>query len=227
MKRLIASLLLLLFPLALGLAEVPVRSEQLIWTMLAWNGRDYSPAFAPESSDTIYILAGGDNFLSARKTLVYWWPLTSEWKTDTDSLNVQFPGSLELRDARGSLKRMPLQEYTYFNVKGEYELNWNVVTGEAARQELEKYARLYESYFKAVQDYQGKNAAYDAEMQALLVRIQKLRDEKKDTAALLERMQGLQKPVAPEAPSFYVVPPAEMQQAFILNLSPGSYSIAQ
>jgi hypothetical protein len=225
MKRLIASLLLLLFPLALGLAEVPVRSEQLIWTMLAWNGRDYSPAFAPESSDTIYILAGGDNFLSARKTLVYWWPLTSEWKTDTDSLNVQFPGSLELRDARGSLKRMPLQEYTYFNVKGEYELNWNVVTGEAARQELEKYARLYESYFKAVQDYQGKNAAYDAEMQALLVRIQKLRDEKKDTAALLERMQGLQKPVAPEAPSFYVVPPAEMQQAFILNLSPGSYSI--
>ncbi len=225
MKRLIASLLLLLLPLSLAVAEVPVRSEQLIWSLLAWNGRDYSHAFALESSDTIYILAGADNFLSMRKTLMYWWPLTSEWKTDTDTLNVQFPGTLELRDARGALKKLPLQEYTYFNVKGEYELNWNVVTGEVARQELAKYARLYESYFKDVQDYQGKQAAYDAEMQALLVRIQRLRDEGKDTAAQLERMEGLQKPVAPEAPTFYVVPPVEMQQAFILNLSPGRYAI--
>ena len=225
MKRIVASLLLLLLPLALALAEVPVRSEQLIWSLLAFNGRDYSPAFAPESSDTIYIMAGADNFFSARKTLLYWWPITSEWKTDTDSLNVQFPGSLELRDPRGTVTKKPLQEYTYFNVKGEYELNWNVVTGEAARAELEKYAALYASYFKAVQDYQLASAAHDEEMQRLLVRIQKLRNEKKDTAALLERMTSLQKPVAPEAPSFYVVPPAEMQQAFILNLAPGTYSI--
>ncbi len=69
MKRLLASLLLLLLPLASALAEVPVRTEQLIWSVLAFNGRDYSPAFAPESSDTIYLLAGADNFLSARKTL--------------------------------------------------------------------------------------------------------------------------------------------------------------
>jgi hypothetical protein len=225
MKRHIASLLLLLLPVALGLAEVPVRSEQLIWTMLAWNGRDYSPAFAPESSDTIYLLAGGDNFLSARKTLVYWWPLTSEWKTDTEMLNVQFPGTLELRGARGSLKRMPLQEYTYFNVKGEYELNWNVATGEAARQELEKYSRLYESYFKAVQEFKAKSAAYDEEMRSLAARIQKLRVRGGDFAALLTRMESLPKPGAPEAPSYYAVPPAEMQQGFILNLSPGSYSV--
>lgn len=225
MKRLIASLLLLLLPLALVLAEVPVRTEQLIWSLLAWNGRDYSPAFAPESSDTIYILAGADNFLSARKTLVYWWPLTSEWKTDTDSLNVQFPGTLELRDPRGTVKKIPLQEYTYFNVKGEYELNWNVVTGEAAREELAKYARLYESYFKDAQDYQKKNAEYEAQMQVFLQRIQKMRDAGKDTAAELERMTSLQRPQAPAAPSFYVVPPADMQQAFILNLSPGRYAI--
>jgi hypothetical protein len=102
-----------------------------------------------------------------------------------------------------------------------------VVTGEAARQELEKYARLYESFFKAVQEFQLKSAAYDAEMQSLGARIQKLREQRRDFAALLTRMQTLPKPEAPAAPSFYVVPPAEMQQAFILNLSPGSYSIAQ
>jgi hypothetical protein len=225
MKRIAATLLLVLLPLAAATAEVPVRTEQLIWSALAFNGRDYSPAFAAESSDTIYLLAGADNFLSARKTLVYWWPITSEWRTDTDSLNVQFPGTLELRDARGVLTTVPLEQYTYFNVKGEYELNWNVVTGEAARRELEKYAALYESYFKAMQDYQKKSADYDAEMQSLSMRIMKLREQGGDFAGLLTRMQTLQKPPAPAAPTYYVVPPSEMQQAFILNLAPGRYSI--
>ncbi len=225
MKRIVASALLALLPLALAFAEVPVRTEQLIWSALAFNGRDYSPAFAGESSDTIYLLAGADNFLSARKTLVYWWPITSEWRTDTDSLNVQFPGTLELRDGRGVVTKVPLQQYTYFNVKGEYELNWNVVTGEAARRELEKYAALYDSYFKAVQDYQKKTADYNEEIQALSMRIMKMREQGKDVAAMLARLQTLPKPVAPTAPTFYVVPPAEMQQAFILNLAPGRYAI--
>lgn len=226
MKRLVASLLLLLLlPLMVGLAEVPVRSEQLIITLLAWNGRDYSPVLVPESSDTIYLLARVDNFLSVRKTLVYWWPLTSEWKADTDALNVQFPGTLELLGARGLLKRIQLQQYTYFNVKGEYELNWNVATGEAASRELEKYARLSESYFRDVQEYQRKSTRYYAEMQALLKRIQKLEDEGKDAAALLARVHGLSKPEAPPAPNYYVVPPAGIQLAFILNLPPGIYSI--
>jgi hypothetical protein len=225
MKRLLASLLLLLLPLASALAEVPVRTEQLIWTVLAFNGRDYSPAFAPEASDTIYLLAGVDNFLSARKTLLYWWPVTGEWKTDTESLNVQFPGTLKLRDRRGTVTSTSLQEYTYFNVKGEYELNWNVVTGEAARRELAKYAELYASYYQAAEDFQAKSAAYDEELQSLGARIQKLREEGKDFSALLSRMQTLPRPEEPAAPTYYVVPPAAMQQAFILNLDPGTYSI--
>lgn len=225
MKRLTAALLLVLLPVAAAVSEVPVRTEQLIWSALAFNGRDYSPAFASETSDTVYILAGADNFLSARKTLVYWWPITSEWRTDTDSLNVQFPGTLELRDGRGTVTKVPLQEYTYFNVRGEYELNWNVVTGEAARRELQKYASLYESYFAAVQDYQRRSAEYDAEIQELSMRIMKMREQGLDVSRHLARLQTLPKPVAPAAPSFYVVPPAEMQQGFILNLAPGRYAI--
>jgi hypothetical protein len=225
MKRHLASLLLLLLPLASAFAEVPVRTEQLLWSILAFNGRDYSPAFAAEDSDTIYLLAGVDNILSARKTLLYWWPITGEWRTDTDSLNVQFPGALELSDRRGTVTRKPLQEYTYFNVKGTYEQNWNVVTGEAARRELAKYAELYDAYFAAVQDYQMKSAAYDEELQSLGARIQKLRGEGRDFSAPLDRMQTLPRPAEPAAPAYYVVPPAGMQQAFILNLLPGTYSI--
>ncbi len=225
MRGIAATLLVVLLPLSAATAEVPVRTEQLIWSALAFNGRDYSPAFAAESSDTIYLLAGADNFLSARKTLVYWWPITSEWRTDTDSLNVQFPGTLELRSARGTVTKRQLEQYTYFNVKGEYELNWNVVTGEAARRELDKYAALYESYFKAMRDYQQRSARFDEEMQSLSMRIMKLREQGGDFAGLLAQMQALRKPEAPPAPTYYVVPPSEMQQAFILNLAPGRYWI--
>jgi hypothetical protein len=225
MRSMAASILLLFLAASVGLAQAPVRSEQLVVSLLAWNGRDYSAVFAPESSDTIYLLAGSDNFISVRKTLVYWWPLTAEWKMDTEPLNVQFPGSLELRDAGGRVTQLPLQEYTYFNIKGDYELNWKVATGEAARRELEKYVSLYGSYTRAMQEYRLKSAAREAELQSLEGRIQKLKEQGKDFAAPLERLQNLPKLEAPVAPTFYVVPPVEMQQAFILNLPPGRYAI--
>lgn len=225
MRTAAVSILLLALASAAAPAQAPVRSEQLVVSLLAWNGRDYSAVFAPESSDTIYVIAGSDNFLSVRKTLVYWWPLTAEWKMDTKSLNVQFPGTLELRDPRGKVERLPLQEYTYFNVKGEYELNWKVATGEAARQELQKYQSLYASYSQAMQEYRQKSAAREAELQSLEALIQKLRAQGKEIAAPLERLQNLPKPEAPVAPPYYVVPPVDMQQAFILNLAPGRYAV--
>ena len=225
MKRSLACVLALCVPVAVSLAEVPVRSEQLIWSVLAFNGRDYAATFAPQSADTIYILSGTDNFLSARKTLVYWWPITTEWQTDTDSLNIVFPGTLELQDRRGQVRAFPLSQFTYFNVKGEYELNWKVLTGEPAKAELDRYATLYESYYTSVNEYQLKSAAYDDEMQSLTTRITKLREEGKDFAALLERMKTLLKPDAPQPPTYYVVPPSELQPAFILNGPPGLYSM--
>jgi hypothetical protein len=225
MRRIGVAAFLLLLCVSAASAEVPVRTEQQIWSLLSFNGRDYSPAFATEDSDTLYLLAGVDNFLSLRETLVYWWPLTSEWKTDTDTLNVQFPGTLELRDNRGAVRRLGLESYTYFNIRGDYEVNWKVVTGMAAEQEIARYQSLYGSYFKAMQDYQRANTAYDAEQQSLFTRIQRAKDEHKDYAGLLQRMNTLPAPVAPVPPSYYVVPPASMQKAFILNLPVGRYSL--
>ena len=54
-------------------------------------------------------------------------------------------------------------------------------------------------------------------MQSLGMRIQKLREQGKDFAALLTCMQTLPRPEAPATPTYYVVPPAEMQQAFRLH----------
>jgi hypothetical protein len=225
-NRLSAPLALLLLLLPLGAyTEVPVRSEQLIWTIIAFNGREYAPTFAPETSDTIYLLAGVDNILSARETLVYWWPITAEWKTDTDSLNVLLPGTLEVRADDGTRRSLQLQPYTYFNVRGEYAQNWRVAAGDAARQEMKKLAALNAAYFRALHDYELKNAAYEEEQKSLAARIQRLRQENRNASALLQRMTALQAPIAPARPDAYVVPPSDLQQGFVLNLSPGRYTI--
>ncbi len=221
----ILAILLALFPAADASAQLPVRTEELIYTILAYNGKDYSATFALEKSDAIYLLAGVDNFLSARKTLVYFWPITGEWKTDTDSLNWFFPGTLELRDSRGRVRDLSLQKFTYFNVRGEYELNWKVAVGDAAEREYARYQALYQDYFKATEAYQKANSDYDASQDALLRRIMKIRKQGGDPSALVQRLQSTPRPTAPEPPKDYVVPPSPAQEAFILNLPRGGYSI--
>ena len=100
-KRLLASALLLLASFTAAFSDAPVRTEQLIWSVIAFNGSDYSPTFVPGTSDTIYLLADAPSILSARMTFVYWWPITSEWRTDTDALNVPLPGTLEVHGGTG------------------------------------------------------------------------------------------------------------------------------
>lgn len=225
MKRGILGFLFLAASAALAIAEVPIRNEQLIWSVIASTVSDYAATFVPDTSSTIYLIAGQDNILSTRKTLLYWWPITEEWKPDTESLNILFPGTLEVRDSRGNLRSYPLEEYTYFNVKGEYEKNWKILTGEAARAEIQKYKALYNQYFTDTEKYQADTASFEAEVQRLVNAVQSLKDAGKDFSAPLHRMQSLNRPIAPVPPTDYVVPPSDLQQGFIVNLPAGRYSI--
>ena len=119
---------------ALLVADVPVRSEQFIYSILAFNGTDYAGTFCTEDSDTIYLIANVDNFISARKTLVYYWPITGDWKTDTSALNQPFDGTLELSGKDIEPEILAQTRYTYYNIQGEYELNWKVAKEEEAEE---------------------------------------------------------------------------------------------
>jgi hypothetical protein len=207
-------------------AEVPDRTEQVVYVIVAFSGKEYTPTFAPESSGTIYLTAGKDNFLSIRKTLVYWWPLTAEWKTDQEALNEHLGGTLVLTPrGRGEARRLDLQTYTYFNVRGEYELDWQVAVGEAAARELEHSRALSAAWYDASLAYQDASAVYQDRMGDFLARINRARELGQDTAALQAEAAALAAPVAPQAPSEYAVPPVELQQAFVVNLPVGEYDV--
>jgi hypothetical protein len=223
--KLAAILTLLLAGFSTVFGDVPVRKENLIYTLLAFNGRDYSPAFAREETDTIYLIAGVDNFLTVRKTMVYYWPLTDEWRTDAAVLNVPFEGTLELAGPHGKQQTFAPVRYTYFNTRGEYELNWKVAKGAEADIAWKRWADLMDAYNGAVRRYQAMSLQYQTELDTLIARIQRIRDAGGDPESLVERMSSLVKPQAPAYPSEYIVSPVQIQEAFILNLPRGEYAL--
>jgi len=228
MRRLAALLAVLLaVPGALPSAhgDVPTRRENLVYSILAFNGRDYSETFAPEAADTIYLVAGADSFLSIRKTLVYFWPLTGELKTDTANLDEEVVGVLECTGPGRQMRTFEPVRYTYFNERGEYELNWRVPRGEAADAEMRRFGEIVGRYKAAVDDYQRRSMEYEERLAALTSRIQALRDQGRDATALVDELTELQKPKEPAPPADYVVPPVPIRQAFIVNIPEGTYAI--
>jgi hypothetical protein len=220
-----AALMLLLVLCARAAADVPVRVEQLIYSLTAFNGSDYSSTFALQTAGTIYLLAGTDNLLSVRKTLVYWWPLTSEWKTDPESLDVPFAGSLELRGPGGSVRTITLQRATHFSTPSAAGQQWKVVTGADADREVARARKVSEDYFAAVTEYQKKARSYDAQVETLGAQISELKSKGRDASGIAVRLSTLARPAAPSAPDIYVTAPDQVQDSFIVNLPPGEYSV--
>ena len=221
----IAVALLLLLCAAALFADVPVREEQFIYSILAFNGKDYAGTFARQEADTIYLVADVDNFITVRNVFVYFWPITQDWKTDTSVLNVPFEGTLELSGREAEPEMLGMTPYTYYNIRGEYELNWKVAKEAEAEAAWQHYQELMDAYWQSVSDYYEKRAMYEAMLNQLTITITKMRDEGKDVSALIDTLRELKAPPEPQYPTEYIVPPVPVQKAFILNLPVGEYQI--
>ena len=226
MWRATAGLLLLLAAVGLA-AQAPLREEQFVYSIVAFSGRDYSGTFARRDADAIYLMADVDNFITVRNALVYFWPITGEWKLDLKGLDMPFEGTLELagRGRGREAERIGMTPYTYYNVRGEYELNWVVATEAEAEAVVQHSRELITAYYAAVQTHQRERALFEELLHELASVIGELRKEGRDVSALVAELEKMEAPAAPEPPDHYVVPPSTVQQAFIVNLPVGEYDI--
>ena len=92
------------------------RDEQLIHSLIVFNGSGYSRTFSAESSDTIYLLADTDNFLTLRRAFVYYRPADDALNTDTTHLDAAVDGFLEISRRGGEAQSFSMQDYTYYNL---------------------------------------------------------------------------------------------------------------
>ena len=205
--------------------QAPPREEQFVYTATAFTGKHYTPTFAGEESDAIYLIADVDNFLTARYTFVYFWPITRQWLTDQRGLNVPVPGSLQVTGPGREPLTVRMIDYTYYNVRGEYELNWRVATGDAAHRIYREHLAEQRAYRDAAFAFQGAQAAYQERLSELMMQGRELRHRGADTGELEALVRALEEPQPPQRPATYVVPPAAVRPAIILNLSPGRYRI--
>ena len=223
-RRCATALALLLCAGAL-VAQAPLREEQFIYSIVAFNGRDYAGTFARQEADTIYLVANVDNFITVRNVLVYYWPITAEWKTDTSALNVPFEGILELSGKRRAAERIGMTPYTYYNIRGEYELNWKVATEAEADAVLQHAQDLIAAFYQAIAQYQRERAVYEQLLNQMATTIGTMRKEGTDVTELVAALEQMEAPVEPQRPTDYIAPPVPIQQAFILNLPVGEYEV--
>ena len=199
------------------------RDEQLIHSLIVFNGSGYSRTFSAESSDTIYLLADTDNFVTLRKTFVFYRPADDALHTDTTLLDAPVDGFLEITGQGGAAQSFSMQDYTYYNLRGDGAARWRTATGPEAHRVHFDYTVKLRAYREGLDAYRLDRATYEYMVAELEKRIEQQSREGGDTARMEEVLRGLAAPARPEFPDEYAAAPVRVDRAFVVNLPPGSY----
>ncbi|MEW5814410.1 MAG: hypothetical protein AB1798_03305 [Spirochaetota bacterium] len=203
-------------------ADVPVRTEEFVYSIAVFDGKSYTGTFCREVSDTIYLMADVDNFMTAKKTFVYFWPITREWKTDTETLDLPVEGIIELTDSTSKTTKLIPVKYTYYNSAGEYEINWKVFTGDDAERVYRNYEEVLKKYWADMDEYRQNQVIYDKALEELANISGKMNGEGENISKITKKLQELKPPAPPEAPRYYVNP---VKTAYNFKLPQGKYNL--
>ena len=194
------------------------RDEQLIHSLIVFNGSGYSRTFSAESSDTIYLLADTDNFVTLRKTFVYYRPADDALNTDTTHLDAVVDGSLEIAGRTGHAQSLRMEDYTYYNLRGDGAARWRTATGPDAHRVYADYQEKLRAYREGLDAYRLDRATHEYMVAELERRIEEQKQSGGDIARLQEVLGGLAAPTGPAFPEEYAAAPVRVDRAFVVNL---------
>ena len=155
------------------------RGEQLIHSLIVFNGSGYSRTFSAESSDTIYLLADTDNFVTLRKTFVFYRPADDALNTDTTHLDAVVDGSLEIAGRTGHAQSLQMEDYTYYNLRGDGAARWRTATGPDAHRVYADYQEKLRTYREGLDAYRLDRATYEYMVAELERRIEEQKAERR------------------------------------------------
>ena len=219
----IACVALLVVIVATAHGDIHDRDEQLIYSLTVFNGSVYSSTFSAASSDTMYLLAGIDNFLTLRKTFVYYRPTDDALKTDTTLLDATVDGFLEISKRNVDSQALPMEDYTYYNLRSDGAASWRTASGPESHLVYFDYTEKLRGYREGIDDYRLDRSTYDYMVNELARRIEEQNQKGGDIARLEEVLRGLVAPTRPEFPEEYAAPPVRVDRAFVVNLPAGTY----
>ena len=206
-------------------SQAPVRTEEFIYTILAFNGKDYSGTYCRQDSDTIYLYENTDSFISAGKAFVYYWPITESWKVDQSVLDVSFNGTLRVKDKDQHIE-LSSASYTYFSIREGFQTEWKAVMEDDAIREYDRYMELASTYLQEVRNYDFAIFQYEEHANLLFRDITDQKNAGLPYEDLLVELESLEKPEEPEVPSYYGTPPVPLKRGYHLNLPKGKYTLS-
>lgn len=147
-------------------AQAPERERQFGYGFYAYTGSEYATGFVPPAIDTIYVLAEHESVLDPKWTLVYFWPLTSEYRADLAALNEPVSGNLEVAQGGQVVATLPLTDYVLQVDQAARLGGETLATGAEARALRASFEQQRATYVAAMNAHAQANTEYLRRMQA-------------------------------------------------------------
>lgn len=163
MRRCFVLLILGLFIAAVpAAAQEPERIRQLVYHVNAFEGQAWEGVFYPQSEETIYLLAGHDNTISPRETMVYFWTITQRFLPDWAELDEPVAATMEIRRGNRLLQTLALSDYLLQGARSETDEALQLFTGAEAHQRFREYQEALDDYWVALEEYTEKRTVGEA-----------------------------------------------------------------
>ena len=207
----LAGLMLTLLVLALSepvQAQIPKTEEALVYGINATTPGEVFGTFSPPHAEEIYILAGRVSVLSPRRTRVFFWPITKEYRAAWSQLNEPLDGVLEIMYRDRVIGTVTSEPYTvHFKVAGTTV--GQLYVGDEAVAAEEQFLKSRDAYQQAVRDYKLAHEEW-------LAQVRTVQQQE------LAQTQLTPQPQQPPAPDVYTV---GLHQGFSIELDAGEYQI--
>ncbi len=205
-----------------GLAQAPPIREQLVYSLNVFDGKTYTSGFAPRGEDAIYIIADKNNVITARITLVYFWPITARYIAGFKTLNEEVEGTLELLRDGKVIASLEKEDNVVFYPEGYFAENSEMYLHEEAHAFFQKYEDATKDYYARIEEYYEKTGEYREAFEKFLESIGERREAGEELNRVQLEAQMPKQPSPPEGVRFYSTPVAK---DYILNLPEGTYQI--
>ena len=202
-----------------AMSLIPLLQEQLVYSWNIFDGKGWSGGFIPGNEDTIYLIADKDNGISAKKTLIYFWPITAKFMAGWQTLSEETEGTLELLKDGQILQKLEKQDMVLAYPGGYWAENIVFYKAEEAREWYQKYKDAEKAYYAALNEFYDAQADYQKNMSAFFEEVRRRRDAGEEGPLDIRIPK---EPQPPAGPSFYVTEP---QKNYIINLPVGTYQI--
>jgi hypothetical protein len=173
----------------------------------------YVGTFAPPSTATIYLLAGQVSILSPRRTEIYFWPITNEYRANWHTLNEPVPGTLEVSQHGAVVASRAPTDYTIHFTPHESEnaASAELFLGQAAIDADASFRAKQEAFQKA------STAYYEAE--------RAWTEAASEASRKAQAGETVDVPPEPQPPAPIGVFSNGLNKGIPIDLEPGEYQI--